>query len=260
MTLGNKIWNALLTVALVFTIAFTAVANKRAMVPGPQGPQGIPGEVGIQGAPGMVGVQGPAGPAIAVDEILSNPEFESLLDQKVAKAIADMKIESPSTPLPTAEPTTSESLAQDAGTLASDQPTNMNGYQASPIGGLTSSLPLLCETWGPIPKDGNRGFVVTVPAGSIMWEQYHYGGSCWWVDPNDLDSAVQRSVTNITNRDGVVPIVVRLPVDTFSLLGCLQSTPVDGSVRHCDPVGGLLGFDTPVNLPIPGYFSGYAEQ
>ncbi|MDP2683740.1 MAG: hypothetical protein Q8P20_01660 [bacterium] len=170
------------------------------------------------------------------------------------------QIESPSTPLPTAEPTTSESLAQGAGTLASDQPTNMNGYQASPIGGLTSSLPLLCETWGPIPEGGNRGFVVTVPAGSIMWEQYHYGGSCWWVDPNDLDNTVQRSVTNITNRDGVIPIVVRLPVDTFPLLGCLQSTPVDGSVRHCDPVGGLNGFDTPVNLPIPGYFSGYAEQ
>lgn len=61
MTLGNKIWNGLLTVAVVIAIAFTVVANKRAMVPGPQGPQGIPGEVGIQGAPGMVGPQGPAG-------------------------------------------------------------------------------------------------------------------------------------------------------------------------------------------------------
>lgn len=77
MTLGNKIWNVLLTVALVITIAFTVVANKRAIVPGPQGPQGIPGEVGIQGAPGIVGPQGPAG-VNGVDGKNADPAIEPI--------------------------------------------------------------------------------------------------------------------------------------------------------------------------------------
>lgn len=141
------------------------------------------------------------------------------------------------------------------GQVASDQPTNTNGYQASPIGGLTSSLPMLCETWGPVPEGGNKGFVVTVPAGAIMWEQKHFGGTCWWVDPADLDNAVQRSVTNITNRDGVAPQIVLLPADNFPLLGCLQTKPVENSVRYCDAVGDQPAFDAPVQLPAPGYFT-----
>lgn len=224
--------------------------------------------------PQMVKAPAPAAPATPTTDVADvhterfNTLVQACLDAKMVPegnavsgevkclpAPVVEQIESPSTPLPTAEPTTSESLAQDAGTLASDQPTNMNGYQASPIGGLTSSLPLLCETWGPVPEGGNRGFVVTVPVGSIMWEQYHYGGTCWWVDPTDLDNAVQQSVTNITNRDGVAPSVVRLPTDNFPLLGCLQNKPVKNGMRHCDAVGSQPAFDAPVQLPAPGYFT-----
>lgn len=73
MSTGSKIWNSLLTVALVITIAFTAVANKRAMVPGPQG---------------ETGPQGPAGTSVTVEDVLASPEFQALVDQKVAEALS----------------------------------------------------------------------------------------------------------------------------------------------------------------------------
>ncbi len=151
--------------------------------------------------------------------------------------------------------------------IAWHQDTNMEGYQASPIGGLETFFPMVVETWGPT-SEGNKGFVVVVPAGSVMWLQRHYGGTGWWVNQlpegMTIENLVNEHADNILDRDGTRPEVVVLPgtAETwpeggFSLLGCLQTKPVEKNVRHCDPVGGLSGYDAPAAEAEPLYFPGY---
>lgn len=145
--------------------------------------------------------------------------------------------------------------------------TKMEGYQASPIGGLGTTSPIIVETWGPT-SEGNKGFVVVVPAGSIMWLQRHYGGTGWSVNqPPDgmtVEDLANEHADNILGRDGTRPAVVVLPGTEetwpeggFPLLGCLQTKPVEDNVRHCDPVGGLQGYDAPAAEAEPRYFPGY---
>lgn len=145
--------------------------------------------------------------------------------------------------------------------------TNMEGYQASPIGGLGTTSDIIVETWGPTLA-GNRGFVVVVPAGSIMWLQRHYGGTGWSVNQLSSGMTVEDLANvhadNILKRDGTRPDVVVLPGTEetwpkggFPLLGCLQTKPVEKNVRHCDPVGGLKGYDAPAAEAEPRYFPGY---
>lgn len=145
--------------------------------------------------------------------------------------------------------------------------TNMEGYRASPIGGLETTTPILVETWGPT-SEGNKGFVVVVPAGSIMWLQRHYGGTGFSVNQlpegMNVEDLANEHADNILDRDGTRPEVVVLPgtAETwpgngFPLLGCLQTKPVENNVRHCDPVGGLSGYDAPAAEPEPRYFPGY---
>jgi len=153
--------------------------------------------------------------------------------------------------------------------LAWHQDTNMDGYQASPIGGLETTRPMIVETWGPT-SEGNRGFVVIVPAGSVMWLQRHYGGTGAWVNqlPEGMtvEDLANVHADNILARDGTRPEVVDLPgtAETwpnggFPLLGCLQTSPVENGVRHCGPVGGLPGYDAPAAEPVAGYFRGYGN-
>lgn len=151
--------------------------------------------------------------------------------------------------------------------LAWHQDTNMDGIPATPIGGLGTTESMIVETWGKTP-DGNKGFVAIVPAGAVMWLQNHFGGTGVWVDQlpkgmSVVDLANQHA-DNIKQRDGTRPEVVNLPGTTadwpkggFPLLGCLQTKPVNGDVRHCDPVGGLPGYDAPAALPKAGFFRGY---
>jgi hypothetical protein len=149
------------------------------------------------------------------------------------------------------------------------QDTNMDGYQASPIGGLETTRPMIVETWGPT-LEGNRGFVVIVPAGSVMWLQRHYGGTGAWVNqlPEGMtvEDLASEHADNILARDGTRPEVVDLPGTAenwpeggFPLLGCLQTKPVENGVRRCDSVGGLPGYDAPAAEPVAGYFRGYGN-
>lgn len=182
-------------------------------------------------------------------------------------------------PTGTLEPIATATATQEATKKATEAPkrvieetvwhadTNMEGYQASPIGGLGTTSDIIVETWGPT-SEGNKGFVVVVPAGSIMWLQRHYGGTGWSVnqlpDGMTVEDLANEHADNILNRDGTRPNVVVLPgteetwpKEGFPLLGCLQTKPVEKNVRHCNPVGGLPGYDAPAAEAEPRYFPGY---
>lgn len=186
------------------------------------------------------------------------PDYQATIDILNARLATQ-------TEMPTA--TATEAPRQVIEELAWHQDTSMEGYQATPIGGLETFSPMIIETWGPT-SEGNKGFVVVVPAGSVMWLQRHYGGTGVWVNQlpegMTIGDLANEHADNILDRDGTRPEVVVLPgtAETwpekgFPLLGCLQTKPVENGVRHCDPVGGLPGYDAPAAEPEPRYFPGY---
>ena len=156
---------------------------------------------------------------------------------------------------PTQVPPVSSAEQPAPGDYACNWPTDMDGYQASPVGLLDSELWVLAETWGP---DGaNQGYVVLLPPGGVMWLQNHFGGTCWWEPPGmDLTAEAELHQANIKARDGRDPTIIWLPDEGFPLLGCLQTLPVEGNIRHCDVVGDFPAFDAPAEEPFPGYFPG----
>lgn len=140
------------------------------------------------------------------------------------------------------------------GEVAWHQDTNARTWQATPVGQLDPELPILAETWGEV--DGkNKGFIVVIPPGAVMWIQHHYGGTGWWIALNvDLQELAEKHADDIEALDGTRPTIVFLPDDWFPLLGCLQTKAIENDIRICDAVGDRARFTQKVGEPFPGYF------
>jgi len=71
-----------------------------------------------------------------------------------------------------------------------------------------------------------------------------------------LEARAEVTPDAIEDRDGERPRSIILPEDTFPLLGCLQSKPVEGGTRTCDQVGEQSSFNLGTGDPAPGFMPG----